>query len=38
MIDLGTYHIPIDLHFGWVIGLVIAAFLGIISLFIRGIL
>ena len=36
MVELGTYRIPIDLHFAWVIGLVIAAFLGIISLFIRG--
>lgn len=36
MVELGTYRIPIDLHFGWVIGLVFAAILGIITLFIRG--
>lgn len=35
-IDLGTYNIPIDLHFIGVLSLIMAAIMGIISLFIKG--
>lgn len=37
-IDLGTYSIPIDLHFMGVLSLIIAAIMGIINLLIRGVI